>query len=114
LNTEIVEYTFADPATCPPEQLPGMLVRLLALQAVIATRLSAEPATVPAPTDDGLLTADDVAKLLKIPRSGVYEAARRQTLGSVRVSAGSRGGRSVRFTRAAVDAFIKARSRAAR
>jgi len=98
----------------PRDEIPNILIQLSALQVALASRLAAEPATAPPPTDAGLLTANDVAAILKVPVSAVYEAHRRQTLGSVRVSAGSRGGRSVRFTREAVDKFIAARSRAAR
>jgi len=114
LKTE--PFTLPDPAeiaACAPEQLIGLNVRLAALMAVVAARL-AQPIAPPASTAVALLDADEVAAILKIPKSGVYEAARRGTLGSVRVSAGSRGGRSVRFTRAHVDQFIKARSRPAR
>ncbi len=103
----------AEIATCPPEQLPGLLVRLSALQNLIAARLVAEPATIAPPADVGLLDAADVAALLKIPKAAVYEAARRGQIGSVRASVGSRSGRAVRFTRAQVEAFISSRSHSA-
>ncbi len=62
----------------------------------------------------GLLDADDVAALLKIPKAAVYEAVRRGQLGSVGASAKSPKGRAVRFTRGQVEAFIASRSKPAR
>ena len=96
-------------ATCPPEQLPGLMVRLSALLALVAARLAAEPATVAPPADVGLLDAKDAAALLKVPVAAVYEAARRGMLGCVRT-----GNRGRRFTRQHVADFVKARSQAAR
>jgi excisionase family DNA binding protein len=61
-----------------------------------------------------LLTAGDVAAALGIPKAAVYEAARRKEIGSIRVSVGSRSGRSVRFSRDQVEAFKAARSVAAK
>ncbi|MGB3549219.1 MAG: helix-turn-helix domain-containing protein [Candidatus Binatus sp.] len=57
-----------------------------------------------------ILTAGDVATMLKMPKAAIYEAARRKQIGSVRASVGSRSGRAVRFTRAQVEAFISSRS----
>jgi hypothetical protein len=68
----------------------------------------------PADGDPQLLAAPDVAALLAIPVAAVYEAARRGEIGSVRASAKSRSGRSVRFTRQHVADFISARSVAAK
>ena len=64
--------------------------------------------------DSALLTAGAVAAQLGIPKAAVYEAARRKEIGSVRASAKSRSGKAVRFTRAQVEAFIAARSVAAK
>ena len=51
---------------------------------------------------DTLLNAGDVAGLLGITRFRVYELVRRQLIPCVRL------GRSVRFSRAALDRFIEA------
>jgi len=64
--------------------------------------------------DPQLLTAPDVAARLGMKKAAVYEAARRGEIGSVRTSAKSRSGRAVRFTQAQVDAFVAARSIAAK
>ncbi len=61
-----------------------------------------------------LLDAGEVAALVKIPKAAVYEAVRRGQLGSVGASAKSPKGRSVRFTRAQVAAFVASRSKPAR
>lgn len=54
--------------------------------------------------DEPLLTADDVAELLSIPRSSVYEYTRRQhnPLPSIPV------GRHRRFNRSALEAWLTA------
>jgi excisionase family DNA binding protein len=54
--------------------------------------------------DEPLLTADDVAELLSIPRSSVYEYTRRQhnALPSIPV------GRHRRFHRSALEAWLTA------
>src|SRR5208283_2450746 len=61
-----------------------------------------------------LLDAGEVSALVKIPKAAVYEAVRRGQLGSVGASAKSPKGRSVRFTRAQVAAFVASRSKPAR
>ncbi len=60
--------------------------------------------SVPVAFDDRLLTADEVAGLLAVPRSSVYEYARRarDPLPAVRI------GRHVRFVRGELDAWIVA------
>ena len=55
-----------------------------------------------------LLDAGEVSKLCRLPAARVYELARRKQIGSVR------DGRTVRFTRGQVAAFVKARARAPR
>lgn len=64
--------------------------------------------------DPPLLDAPAVGRLLGMKKAAVYEAARRGEIGSVRASAKSRSGRAVRFTQAQVDAFVAARSVAAK
>ena len=58
----------------------------------------------PVAFDDRLLTADEVAGLLAVPRSSVYEYVRRlhDPLPAVRI------GRHVRFVRGELDAWIVA------
>ena len=60
--------------------------------------------SVPVAFDDRLLTANEVAGLLAVPRSSVYEYARRthDPLPAVRI------GRHVRFVRSELDAWIVA------
>ncbi len=60
--------------------------------------------SVPVAFDDRLLTADEVAGLLAVPRSSVYEYVRRthDPLPAVRID------RHVRFVRGEVDAWILA------
>jgi len=58
--------------------------------------------------DPRLLTAPDVAAVLKVPKARVYEMRRRGLIGSVRDA-----GR-LKFTRAQVDAFVASRSVAAK
>ena len=60
--------------------------------------------STPVVFDDRLLTADEVAALLAVPRSSVYEYARRvhDPLPTVRI------GRHVRFVRGELDAWIVA------
>lgn len=52
---------------------------------------------------DSLLTADDVAELLTLPRSWVYEQARKGLIPTVKL------GRYYRFRRAALEAWIAER-----
>jgi len=73
--------------------LPAALAR-------IAARLAA--ATAADPADDELLDVDDVARLLKVSKKTVYNRA--DDLGAVRLSR-----RSIRFSRARVMRYIKAR-----
>jgi len=76
----------------------------------IGRRVDALVARAPGRDADGLqlLTADDAAALLTIPKGALYELARRQQLGSVR------DGRSVRFTRAQIAEYQRQRTIAAR
>ena len=61
----------------------------------------------PQPLAQPLLTADDVATLLRVPRSSVYEYARRRTdpLPTLRI------GRHLRFERAQLDGWLSAQRR---
>lgn len=52
-----------------------------------------------------LLTADEVAQLLKVERSWVYDAARRGAIPHVRL------GRYVRFHRESIETWLRARDR---
>ena len=62
------------------------------------------PTPVPAVplTPADVLTVSDVAELLRMPRSTVYDLARRGLL------PGHRLGRSLRFIRAEIDAWLRA------
>ena len=50
---------------------------------------------------EALITAGDLAGLLEVSRARIYELAREGLLPAVRL------GRTIRFSRAAVNAFIK-------
>jgi excisionase family DNA binding protein len=56
--------------------------------------------TVPVRLDAELLTADDVAGLLRVPKSTVYELARTGRLPCLRI------GRAVRFYRGQLEAHL--------
>jgi excisionase family DNA binding protein len=60
------------------------------------------PITTPTSTSGRLLTADDVADVLGVPRTFVYALARRGVLPTVRV-----GERYVRFRTQALDQWIE-------
>lgn len=51
--------------------------------------------------EDEILTAQQVAEWLQVPRSRIYQAAREKTIPSIPL------GKYVRFRRADVEAFIK-------
>ena len=74
--------------------------------AAIGSRIT-NGVAVPPPTEPGLLaepllTADDVASLLRVPRSTVYELTRSRRLPHVKV------GRRTLFVRSDLDAWIVA------
>jgi excisionase family DNA binding protein len=80
------------------------------LVAEIGRRLAALAAPAASAGQDGvddlrLLDAPGVAALLRVPTARVYELARRGEIGC------TRDGKTVRFTRAQVGAFISSRSR---
>jgi excisionase family DNA binding protein len=56
---------------------------------------------MPTLVEDEVLTADEVAEMLRVPRSRVYLAARNKEIPSFSV------GRYVRFRRSRVEAFIR-------
>ena len=89
--------------------LAALLLRIKACEGAVLARLVGGDGSKghEAAGDLQLLGAGDVAKLCKIPVARVYELARRKQIGSVC------DGRTVRFTRAQVEAFIASRSEAA-
>jgi excisionase family DNA binding protein len=58
------------------------------------------------PLDDRLLTADDVAELLRLPVSTIYDLARTGRLPHLRI------GRALRFSRGDLEAHLAERCRA--
>ena len=78
-------------ADTPPEQLPAMMAHLAACQSAMAARLlnghqnGATQRDVTSTAPGGLLTIDEVAKRLNVPKSNAYELVRQHKLGSVRV-----------------------------
>ena len=58
------------------------------------------------PLDDRLLTADDVAALLRLPVSTIYDLARTGRLPHLRI------GRALRFSRCDLEAHLAERCRA--
>lgn len=58
------------------------------------------------PLDDRLLTADDVAALLRLPVSTIYDLARTGRLPHLRI------GRALRFSRYDLEAHLAERCRA--
>jgi excisionase family DNA binding protein len=58
--------------------------------------------SLPAEDENEVLTAEEVAKMLNIPKSRVYQAARDKEIPSTPSL-----GRYVRFRRADVEAFIR-------
>lgn len=58
------------------------------------------------PLDDRLLTADDVAELLRLPVSTIYDLARTGRLPHLRI------GRALRFSRCDLEAHLAERCRA--
>jgi excisionase family DNA binding protein len=87
------------------DQLLGVIIGASARLSALAT----VPVAGGSPGNGAsLLTANEVAALLGIPKARVYEMQRRGQIGCVR------DGRTVRFGRNHVDAFIAARSVAAK
>lgn len=78
-------------ADAPPEQLPAMMAHLAACQSAVAARLlnghqNGAPRIDAMPTEPGaLLTIEEVAQRLNVPKSNAYELVRQQKLGSVRL-----------------------------
>ncbi len=75
-------------AEVPPEALPPLMAQCAALQSALAARLAAvKPDTPPQPTQEPerLLTVPQVAELLGVHPSCVYEVARSGKLPTVRV-----------------------------
>src|SRR5271170_6082796 len=90
----------------PVADIPATLIELAAFQIALAVRLLDAPAEDEADPCE-LLRAADVARLLSVPKSAVYEACRRGQLNCVRVAAGTNGlGRTVRFSRQQVVDFV--------
>jgi|SRR5208282_4511396 len=98
LNTDLSRADLAD--------LLAEVGRRLAVVTEVAA--SASPKGHEAAGDLQLLDAGEVSKLCRLPVARVYEMQRRGQIGSVR------DGRTVRFTRGQVAAFVKARARAPR
>ncbi len=89
--------------TAPAAEAPLILGTLERLKAVVWKRLFTErqpeqQETTGKPT---LLTAQDVAKRLNVPKSFVYEAARQGKLKPVKL-----GEKYVRFTQGTVDEYL--------
>ena len=78
-------------ADAPPEQLPAMMAHLAACQSAVAARLlnghqNGATQRDAMPTEPGaLLTIEEVAQRLNVPKSNAYELVRRQKLGAVRL-----------------------------
>ena len=77
-------------AEAPPEQLPAMMAHLAACQSAVAARLlnghqngAIQRATSTEP--GGLLTIDEVARRLNVPKSNAYELVRQHKLESMRI-----------------------------
>lgn len=65
------------------------------------SRLSHSEQTSSIPLTEPLLTADDAARLLSVPRSTLYELVRSRGLPHVRI-----GDRGLRFTRSDLESWI--------
>jgi predicted DNA-binding transcriptional regulator AlpA len=90
-------------ATLPTEQIPAVLVQIAAAQTVLAARLLAAPPADAPTAGDRLLTAAEAAEVCGVTADWLYRHA--DTLPyTVRV------GRSLRFSRAGIDRWIRARS----
>jgi excisionase family DNA binding protein len=78
-----------------PEKVPALLSELERIKAILWIRLhngDAESGDQSAGEEDRLLTAEQAAEYLQVPKAYVYELARRRELPSVRL-----GERYVRF-----------------
>lgn len=78
-------------ADAPPEQLAVMMAQLAACQSAVAARLlnarqngAAQRETASA-ENDALLTIEQVAQRLNVPKSNAYELVRQRKLEAVRV-----------------------------
>ena len=93
----------ADPgkaATLPPESAQALLIGLVSLQPVLIQRaLMGAQHGQGEPTKTNALTPEQVAVILNVKPSFVYEMARQKKLKSYKV------GKYRRFTEAAVQAF---------
>ncbi|MEO7859896.1 MAG: excisionase family DNA-binding protein [Nitrospirales bacterium] len=75
----------------PTEQLPALMAHLAACQSAVAARLlnghqnGATPRDAMPTEPDALLTIDEVAKRLNVPKGNAYELVRQHKLGSVRL-----------------------------
>jgi excisionase family DNA binding protein len=77
-------------ADAPPEQLAAVMAQLAACQSTVAARLlnghqngAAQRDTASA--EDALLSIEQVARRLNVPKSNAYELVRQHHLGSVRL-----------------------------
>lgn len=84
----------------PVEEIPGLLTELVALLGAIVGRTLSQPAPAPKGEPDRLLTVKEVAARLAVPKSFVYELARRGDLASARL------GRYVRFRVTAIEEYL--------
>jgi len=78
-------------ADTPPDQLPAVMAQLAACQSAVAARLlngdqhgAAQRETVSA-EQGALLTIEQVARRLNVPKSNAYELVRRHKLKAVRL-----------------------------
>lgn len=89
-------------ASIPLVEIPGLLALLERAKALSWNRMleqqHIQPKTTGKPT---LLTAQEVAKCLNVPKSFVYEAARQGKLKPVKL-----GEKYVRFTQGTVDEYL--------
>jgi excisionase family DNA binding protein len=78
-------------ADAPLEQLPAVLAQLAACQSAVAARLlnghlnGAAPRETASAEHGGLLTIEQVARRLNVPKSNAYELVRQHKLGAVRL-----------------------------
>lgn len=63
----------------PADQIPAVMAQLAAAQSQLAARLIASPiGSAPSSAEDRLLDADQVAEILNLKKSKVYELARQK------------------------------------
>jgi excisionase family DNA binding protein len=78
-------------ADAPHEQLAAVMAQLAACQSAVAARLldghqnGAEQREIPAAEPGGLLTIEQVARRLNVPKSNAYELVRSHKLVAVRL-----------------------------